>query len=84
MDTFIKLMDNKLVAFIFGIVMALIGYLGAYGSTGAILFAGAFALVCIAFKELINNQMCDNPFRYWVPLWGIIGSVAVLLLLFLL
>ena len=84
MDTFIKLMDNKLAAFIFGAIVALVSYLGAYGSPGAVLFAGAVALVCIAFKELVNNQMCDNPFRYQIPLWGIIGAAVVMLLCFLL
>lgn len=74
MNTFIKLMDNKLVAFLFGVIFALIGYFGG----GNVAFAFAFTVICIAFKELVNNQMCDNPFKYQIPLAGIIGSIVAL------
>ena len=74
MNTFIKLMDSKLVAFLFGVVFALIGYFGG----GNVAFAFAFTVICIIFKEIVNNQMCDNEFKYMVPLSGIIGSIVAL------
>lgn len=74
MNTFIKLMDSKLVAFLFGAIFALIGYFGG----GNVAFAFTFTVICIIFKELVNNQMCDNEFKYMVPLSGIIGSIVAL------
>lgn len=74
MKKFCKLMDNKLVAFLFGVIFALIGYFGG----GNVAFAFAFTIICIAFKELVNNQMCDNPFKYQIPLAGVIGSIVAL------
>lgn len=79
MEKFIKLMNNELVGFVFGVIVALIGYLGVYGEANAMWFVSTFSLVCIIAKEIVNSQMCDNPFKYWVPLSGIIGSIVTML-----
>ena len=79
MKKFIELMDNKVVAFVFGVLMTLIGYFGVYGENNAVLFAGTFSLVCIAAKEIVNNQMCSNKFNYQIPLFGVVGTFVTML-----
>ena len=43
METFIKLMKNKLVAFLFGVLVALIGCVGVMGEGCVAGFAAAFS-----------------------------------------
>ena len=79
MENFIKLMNNKIVAFVFGMLTALIGYFGICGESNALLFAGTFSLLCVIAKEIINNQMCSNKFNYQIPLFGILGTIVTIL-----
>lgn len=81
MEVFCKLMDNKWFAFVYGIVAMLLGYVGVIGEPNALVFGFSFALLLILVKEIVNNQMCFNPFNKTVVLSEVLGSVLTTLIL---
>jgi hypothetical protein len=80
METFIKLMDNKIVSVLFGILVALLGCAGMAGESGIFGFALLFSAICIAVKEVINNQMCFNDFDWRNPVYSLVGSLLMILI----
>lgn len=81
MEKFCKLMDNKWFAFVYGIVSMLLGYVGVLGEHNACVFGLSFAFFFIILKEVVNNQMCFNPFNKSVVLAEVLGAVLIMLLL---
>lgn len=72
---FNKLMNNSLVGFLFGVIMSLLGYLGLADAWFALTFGALFVVA----KELINNQMLDNPANDKVVISGLIGNLVTFL-----
>ena len=81
MEKFCKLMDNKWFALIFGILSFVVAYVGQ----SVIPFAIAVGIIFGIAREVVNNQMCDNPFRTEIVLYNVIGILlpALLIALFL-
>lgn len=73
-----KIMNNVFVALVFGILISVLGY--CLVDEQASLFGFSFGSFFVLMKEIINNQMLDNPINLRTLGFGILGCLVVLLL----
>ena len=70
-----NLMNNSFVGFLFGAIMTLLGYFGLADIWFAVIFGAIFVIA----KEIVNNQMLDNPVNDKVAVFGLIGCALAVL-----
>ena len=70
-----KLMNNWLVAMIFGVLVTLVVFVGTLGEPNGVWFSGIFGLVFVMAKELVNNQLLSNPWNQKIFNFGFLGVV---------
>ena len=79
-----NVLKNKWASAVYAVVIVLVAFIAMKGQPNAQFFAMSLGVLGVLGKELVSNQMWDNPFKLDVFLYGIAASVftGIVMLLF--